>query len=88
MNVHGVGLVTPRMVHSCTIKNNSYGNIRVHILYKGSARERTGVHQEIYKANIPMSGTFPAQERIVDHGSYQTRQEIAGIEAIRMSGQR
>ena len=48
MNVHGVGLATPRMVHSCTIKNNSYGNIRVHILYKGPAREGTGVHQEIY----------------------------------------
>jgi hypothetical protein len=88
MNAHGVGLATPRMVHSCTIKNNSYGNIRVYILYKGSARERTGVHQEIYKANIPMSGTFRAEEEMVDHGSYQTRQEIAGIEVLRMNGQR
>ncbi len=73
MNALGVGLATPRMVHSCTIKNNSYGNVRVHISYKGLPREDTGVHQEIYKANIPMGGTFRAQERIVDHGSYQTR---------------
>ena len=35
-----------------------------------------------------MGGTFQAQERIVDHGSYQTRKEIAGIEVIRMNGQR
>ncbi len=71
------------MVPICMIKNNSNGNIRVHILYKGVARERTGVHQEIYNADVPMGGRFRAHEWIMGHGSYQTSEEIASIEVIR-----
>jgi hypothetical protein len=35
-----------------------------------------------------MGGMFQAQERIMDHGSYQIRKEIASIEVTRANGQR
>ncbi len=81
-------LILLRMVPSCTIKNNSYGNIRVHILYKRVAHERTGIRQEIYNADVPISGRFRAQERIIGHYLYQIRKEIASIEVIRTNGYR
>ncbi len=88
MSIRGVCLAAPRMVLSCTIKNNSYGNIRVLISYRRAAREGTGIHQENYSANIPMGEIFQAQERIMDQRSYQTRKEIASIEFTRANGQR
>jgi hypothetical protein len=87
MNVPMVGLAAPNMVFSCTITNNSYDNIRVLILYTGGAREGMGVDQEVANAEIPLGGTFQAEERLMDHGSFQTRKEIVGIEVTRANGQ-
>ncbi|UJR11363.1 hypothetical protein I4U23_015544 [Adineta vaga] len=88
MYPRSVGLAAPRFVHSCTIKNNSSGPIRVQILYKGPAAQGTGDHQETSVADIPIGGTYQAKERVTNHGSYQTRKEIAGIKVVRVNGQK
>jgi hypothetical protein len=62
MSIRGVCFAAPRLVLSCTIKNNSYDNIRVLISYRRVGLEGTGVHQENYSADIPMGGIFQAQE--------------------------
>lgn len=88
MNAHRVGLAAPRMVPSCIIKNNSNSNIQVQILYKGLAHNGRGADQEVATGIIPTGGTFRAEERTMDHGSYQTRKEIAAIEVTRTNGQK
>ncbi|CAF1497095.1 unnamed protein product [Adineta ricciae] len=88
MNTPVVGLAAPRLVHSCTIRNNSNGPVRVQILYKGPSAHGRGDHQEISTADIPSGGSFRAEERVTNHGSYTTRKEIAGIKVARYNGQK
>ncbi|CAF0737847.1 unnamed protein product [Adineta steineri] len=83
-----VGMPAPRFVHSCTIRNNSNGNIKVQILYRGPAPEGQGFQQEASTVDIPVGGYIRAKERSTNHGSYQTRKEIAAIKVLRANGQK
>lgn len=89
-NMHApmVGMAAPRLVHSCTIRNNSGAPVRVHVLYRGPAPRGSGNQEEVSGADVPAGGVLQAGERVTNHGSYQTRKEIAGVKVTRMNGQK
>ena len=88
MHIRMFSAPTPRMVHQCTIKNNSSDPVQVNIVYQGPPPEGGGNHQEVSAADVPVGGTFRAEERTTNHGSFQTRKEIAGVEVTRADGRK
>jgi len=81
MSSHSVGVGARREVYSCTVTNNSNDSIGVEVIYGGWA------YKQAANADIPAGGTFRAEDRIENHGSYQARIEIVAIEVTRSNGE-
>jgi hypothetical protein len=81
-----VGIAAPRIVHGCTIKNDSAGSVKVRISYEEVSREGEDVHHDFFETDIPMGETFRVEERLFSMGSYQIRKTINSIQVTRADG--
>src|SRR5690242_5338053 len=88
MNRRGmVGLATPCLVHGCTIRNESNGNVYVRILYEPIQGRRDEVHERRVEFQLTKGSEIHIEEEEFDKCSFQIRETIRTIEATRANGQ-
>jgi hypothetical protein len=88
MNRFGmVGVATPRLVHGCTIRNESNGNAYVRILYELKQGPGDKIHERRVEFQLAKGGQTHIEEEEFDMGSFQVRETIRTIEVTRANGQ-
>lgn len=88
MNRFGtLGVATPRLVHGCTIRNESTSDIYVRVLYELIEGSKEEVHERRVELQLAKGGQTHIDEEEFDKGSFQVRETIRTIEVIRNNGQ-
>ena len=89
MNRFGMvgGVATPRLVHGCTIRNESTGDVYVRILYELQQDSKENVHERRVEFQLAKGRQTRIDEEEFDKGSYQVRETIRAIEVTRANGQ-
>ncbi|CAF0936181.1 unnamed protein product [Rotaria sordida] len=81
-----VGLATPRLVHGCTIRNESNGSVYVRILYEPIKGQRDEIFERRSEFQLPKGGQTHVEEAGFDKGSFEIRETIRTIEVTRANG--
>ena len=82
-----VGVATPRLVHACTIRNESTSDVYVRVLYEIAQKSEDEVHERRVEFQLVKGGRTHVDEADFDMGSYQIREAIRAIEVTRANGQ-
>lgn len=82
-----VGIATPRLVHGCTIRNESSSDVYVRVLYEPIQGSKEDLHERRVEFQLAKGGQTPVDEEIFDKGSFQVRETIRTIEVNRSNGQ-
>jgi hypothetical protein len=88
MNRFGmIGVATPRLVHGCTIRNESSSDVYVRVLYELIEGLKEEVHERRVEFQLAKGGYTRIAEEEFDKGSFRVRETIRTIEVTRPNGQ-
>lgn len=82
-----VGVATPRLVHGCTIRNESTSTVYVRVLYEPIQDSRDEIHERRIEFQLAKGGQTRIDEEEFDKGSFQIRETIRAVEVTRTNGQ-
>ncbi len=88
MNRFGmIGVATPRLVHACTIRNESTSGVYVRVLYELIQGSKEELYEKRVEFQLAKGGQTHIDGEILDKGSFQIREAIRTIEITRTNGQ-
>ena len=82
-----VGLATPRIVHGCTVRNGSIGDVYVRVLYEPMRDQQDSLHERRLEFQLPRGCQTKIPEERFNMGTYDIREAIRIIEVTRSDGQ-
>ena len=88
MNRFGmVGVATPRLVHGCTIRNESTSDVYVRVLYELIQDSKDAAHERRVEFQLAKGRKTRIDEEQFDKGSFQVRETIRAVEVTRTNEQ-
>jgi hypothetical protein len=81
-----VGLAAPRVVHACTVRNASPGDVYVRILYEPVRTQSDDSHERRVEFQLIKGAQLHIDEEEFNMGSYTIREVIRTVEVTRANG--
>lgn len=82
-----IGRGTPQLVHACTVRNDSRGDVYVRILYEPVRDQKDELHERRVEFQLKRGKQTQINEEVFDMGSYTIREAIRTVEVTRADGQ-